>query len=332
MMDVNFAEMVLPLLIALAIGGFIYILLLPLLSGERKSNKRIKRIKRGGVTQDVKARAKAESGHQARRMQVQDTIKELEAQQKAKTNVTMRMRLERAGLNMTPNGFYLMSVLSALFVLFFIILTGFPLYIAIAAGAAAGFGAPRWLLNYLSKRRQKKFTEEFANAIDIIVRGVRSGLPLNDCLKIIAAEAQEPVKTEFIEVVEQLRIGLTISDALEKMYHRMPLEEVNFFGIVISIQQQAGGNLAEALGNLSGVLRDRKKLRGKIQAFSAEAKSSAAIIAALPFIVMLLVYMTTPDYISILWTHDTGQVLLGGCAVWMMMGVFIMAKMINFDY
>ena len=331
MFDAEILQALIPVMIAFAAGGVVYVLIYPFLTGEVKGSKRVKTVAKGRSISNSNVRNMVDSGN-ARRMQVQDTLKELEAKQKEKSTVTMRMRLERAGLNITPKTFYIFSVIFAVGVVATLFLTGSPVYIAAAAGAAAGLGMPRWILGFLAGRRQKKFVEEFANAIDIIVRGVKSGLPLNDCLKIIAAEAQEPVRTEFMELVEQIRIGIPVAQALEKMYQRIPIEEVNFFTIVIAIQQKAGGNLAEALSNLSGVLRDRKKLKGKIAAFSAEAKSSAGIIAALPAVVMLMVYMTTPKYIVILWTNETGQLMLAACGCWMFIGVLVMAKMINFDY
>jgi tight adherence protein B len=125
---------------------------------------------------------------------------------------------------------------------------------------------------------------------------------------------------------------MPIGDACGKLYDRMPLPEANFFGIVISIQQKAGGNLSEALGNLSRVLRDRKKMKAKIQAMSMEAKASATIIGALPACVGALVYLTSPDYISLLWSTDLGRMMMAGCAMWMSLGVFVMKQMINFDF
>jgi tight adherence protein B len=197
---------------------------------------------------------------------------------------------------------------------------------------AGGFGVPRWLLSYLKKRRETKFLHNFPDAVDVIVRGVKAGLPLGDCLRIIASEAPEPVKSEFQTVVESQTVGISMGDACAKLYERMPLPEANFFGIVVSIQQRAGGNLSEALGNLSRVLRDRKKMKAKIQAMSMEAKASAAIIAALPIAVMTLVYITSPQYIELLWTHPTGRFMLACCAAWMSIGVMVMRKMINFDF
>jgi tight adherence protein B len=204
--------------------------------------------------------------------------------------------------------------------------------IALLAAFACAFGLPRWLLNRSIKKRQAKFLSEFANAIDIIVRGIKSGLPLFDCLQVIAAEVPEPVRSEFVDLVEQIKVGVPLSRAFDRMYDRMPVQEVNFFAIVVSIQAQTGGNLAEALSNLSGVLRERYRLQAKVKAFSAEAKASAVIIGALPPLVMIALYFTSPNYISSLWTEPIGKVLLAASAVWMMIGVLVMRKMVNFDY
>jgi tight adherence protein B len=149
---------------------------------------------------------------------------------------------------------------------------------------------------------------------------------------VVAADSPEPLKTEFLAIIETQTIGMPLGEACARLYERMPLPEANFFGIVVAIQQKSGGNLSEALGNLSKVLRDRKKMADKIQAMSMEAKASAGIIASLPPCVMFFVYITTPDYISMLWTHPTGQLMMVGCAIWMTIGVLVMKKMINFDF
>ena len=178
----------------------------------------------------------------------------------------------------------------------------------------------------------RRFLHIFPDAIDVIVRGVKAGLPLGDCLKIIAEESQEPVKSEFASIVDTQAIGLPLGEACIKLHESIPLPEANFFGIVISIQQKAGGNLSEALGNLSRVLRDRKKMKGKIQAMSMEAKASASIIGCLPIAVGALVYLTSPDYIELLWKADLGRMMMAGCAMWMGIGIFVMKQMINFDF
>ena len=168
--------------------------------------------------------------------------------------------------------------------------------------------------------------------MDVIVRGIKAGLPLLDCIKMIVSEAPEPIKTEFRLILETQAVGMLLGEACGKLYERTPLPEANFFGIVVAIQQRSGGNLSEALGNLSKVLRDRKKMKAKIQSMSQEAKASAGIIGALPIAVMTLVYLTSPNYISLLFTNSVGHIMLAGSAIWMVMGVLVMKKMINFDF
>jgi tight adherence protein B len=211
-------------------------------------------------------------------------------------------------------------------------LMGIGILPALGIAFAAGGGLPFWSLSFLKKRREAKFLAAFPDAVDVIVRGIKAGLPLLDSLKLIAAEAGEPVRSEFRSIIETQTVGIPIGEACLKLYERMPVPEANFFGIVISIQQRAGGNLSEALGNLSRVLRDRKKMKAKIQAMSMEAKASAGIIGALPLAVMALVYMTSPQYMSLLWTEPFGRMMLAACAVWMSCGVFVMRRMINFDF
>ena len=205
---------------------------------------------------------------------------------------------------------------------------------AAGIGFVGAFGLPRWLLSFFKKRRESKFLNAFPDAVDIVVRGVKAGLPLLDCMKMITVEAPEPLKSEFRAIIETQAIGIPLGEACGKLYERMQVPEANFFGIVIAIQQKAGGNLAEALGNLSRVLRDRKKMKGKIQAMSQEAKASASIIGALPVAVMTLVWVTSPQYINLLFTEPLGNVMLVGSVMWMSMsmGILVMKKMINFDF
>ena len=269
-----------------------------------------------------------------RRKAVADTLKDLDERQKSQTKVSLRVKLERAGLPISVQAFWIASAVCGVLCVVGLILGLPPVHPSayVAVGFIGVFGLPRWIVSKLTARRQAKFLDEFANAIDVIVRGVKSGLPLNECLGIIARESPSPVKEEFRELVEQQRVGITLSDAFDRMISRLPLAEVKFFAIVISIQQQAGGNLSEALGNLSGVLRDRKGMAAKVAALSAEAKASAAVLGSLPFIVAILVYLSSPKYISLLWTTKTGGfVVLCGLA-WMCIGLLVMKKMINFKY
>ena len=195
-----------------------------------------------------------------------------------------------------------------------------------------GLGLPRWVVGFLGKRRMKKFSGEFANAVDIIVRGIKSGLPVHDTLKIIGRESPAPLGPEFQRLVENIGVGLTLEQALEKMYERMPTPELRFFTIVIAIQAKTGGNLAEALGNLSAVLRSRKLMSEKIKALSSEATASAGIIGSLPPAVMAMVMVTTPAYMMLMFTDMRGQIMLMGSALWMAAGIFTMKKMINFKF
>ena len=320
------------LLAAISIGTVVYLLVHPYLSGERRTDKRIQ-----GVTENKATRIASKSQADAalnRRRQVSETLQELEAREKAREKTTMRLRLQRAGLEITPRAFWIASASCGLLVALCIWLSApnLPIIVPLLGAFVGAFGVPRWFVARLTKRRQTKFIDEFANAIDVIVRGVKSGLPLPECLGIIARESPQPVAGEFTDLVEQQRVGVPLGEAFERMMMRMPLPEVRFFAIVIAIQAQAGGNLSEALGNLSGVLRDRKRLQAKVRALSAEAKASAAVLGALPFIVMILVYITTPAYISLLWTTRFGQFLLACAGVWMTGGVLVMRKMINFKY
>jgi len=308
------------------ISVFVY----PILSGERKAERRQESFVRSEPAARVAAATRA--GPKVRRDQIEETLKELEVRQKKQKNLPLAMRISQAGLNWSKRQYILISVGigAALFVAIFLV--GGGLLAATGAGFAGGFGMPRWLLSFLKKRRENKFLHNFPDAVDVIVRGVKAGLPLGDCLRIIASESQEPVRSEFKTIVEAQTVGISMGDACAKLFERMPLPEANFFGIVVLIQQRAGGNLSEALGNLSRVLRDRKKMKAKIQAMSMEAKASAVIIAALPFCVMILVYISSPNYIELLWTHPTGRLMMACSAAWMSVGVFVMKKMINFDF
>jgi tight adherence protein B len=314
------------LMVAIAMGGVVWVFVYPLLSGERKTEQRMASVAR---TEPMPQRT-ARSGQRSRREQVEGSLKQLEARKK--TRVPLSVRLAQAGLSWSPRRFLVISGAMGFAVFLIGMLMGIGILPALGIAFAAGGGLPFWSLSFLKKRREAKFLQAFPDAVDVIVRGIKAGLPLLDSLKLIAAEAQEPVRGEFRSIIETQMIGIPIGEACLKLYEHMPVPEANFFGIVISIQQRAGGNLSEALGNLSRVLRDRKKMKAKIQAMSMEAKASAAIIGALPLAVMMLVYITSPQYISLLWTEPFGRMMLAASAVWMSCGIFVMRRMINFDF
>ena len=314
-------------LASLAVGGVAWVFLYPILSGERQAETRMANVAKA----EPQARA-ARGSQKSRRDVIENTLKEFDERHKKSKGVPLSVRLAQAGFSWSKRQFFLVSAAIGAAMFLLGLITGSGLIVSIVLGAAGALGLPRWLLSFMKKRRETKFLNAFPDSVDIIVRGVKAGLPLLDCLKMITVEAPEPVKSEFRAIVETQAIGMPLGEACGKLYEQMPVPEANFFGIVISIQQRAGGNLAEALGNLSRVLRDRKKMKAKIQAMSQEAKASAAIIGALPIAVMTLVYITSPNYISLLWTEPLGRVMLACSVVWMSMGVMVMKKMINFDF
>ena len=314
-------------LAATAIGGLAWVFLYPLLSGERKAENR-----RASIAKPEPSARSVDKNQRSRREQVEGSLKDLEARRQKEKKLPLSSRLTQAGLSWSTRKFMIVSGVLAAVSFVLAMLFGGGLLAALGLAFAAGVGLPRWTLNFLKKRREKNFLRALPDAVDVIVRGIKAGLPLFDSIKVVAADAPEPLKSEFMAIIETQAIGMPLGEACARLFERMPVPEANFFGIVISIQQKSGGNLSEALGNLSKVLRDRKKMAEKIQAMSMEAKSSAAIIGALPPVVMLLVYLSSPDYITLLWTHPTGQLMLVGCVLWMSTGIFVMKKMINFDF
>jgi len=314
-------------LAAVAIGGVAYVFLYPILSGEKKAEQRV-----ASVARAEPIARKTRGPQKSRRDTIENTLKEVEERNRKHRSPPLATRITQAGLTWSKQTFFIISGAIGVGMFFLGLFANAGLLPAAGLGFAGAFGLPRWLLGYLKKRREQKFLNGFPDAVDIIVRGVKAGLPLLDCIKMITIDAQEPVRSEFRAILETQAIGMPLGEACGKLYERMPVPEANFFGIVIAIQQKAGGNLSEALGNLSRVLRDRKKMKAKIQAMSQEAKASAAIIGALPIAVMTLVWITSPSYINLLFTEQLGNIMLAGSAIWMAMGVVVMKKMINFDF
>lgn len=295
------------------------------------SNKRVKAV--ASSTKVDRRKQAVDVATLKRKQSMQDALKELAASEKQsrQRRFSVKGQIAQAGINLTPAMFWIYSGVAAVV----LGVVGFFVYKWI--GAAMCFfigllGLPRWVLGFMVSSRQKKFGLQLADAIDIIVRGVKSGLPLGQCLRIIATESPEPLRAEFQALCDAQAMGVPLETSLQRMYDRMPLPEVNFFAIVLVIQQKTGGNLSESLGNLSSVLRARKLMAEKVKALSAEAKASAMIIGALPVVVMGMVWFTRPDYISILFTDPVGNLILMGCATMMSVGTFVMHKMVNFKF
>lgn len=321
--------------ISFLICAIVFMLLMPRFAAEGV-NSRIQNATTSR-TKKVAARNAADIAN-SRKKVVTETLKELESRRQKTEKRSLRARLAQAGLDIEPKTYWMVS--AGCGVAFGCVVfasvpasirhLAFPL--ALIAGFVGGFGFPGWVLTYLIKRRQNLFLSNLANAIDVVVRGIKTGLPLNECLGIIARESPEPIASEFKEVVDQQRVGVTLGEALERLVVRMPLPEVKFLAIVISIQQSAGGNLSEALGNLSQVLRDRFGLKLKVKALSAEALASAGVLGSLPPAVVIMLSLSSPGYLRPLWETQTGNMLIGIGAIWMSMGILMMKKMINFKY
>jgi tight adherence protein B len=330
----NISDLAFVIMVAVAVGGLLLAILYPMFAGTAAS-KRVDAIAAGAKSSPQKSSLRSrflEDAKDQRRKQIQDSLKQVEDRERVrKKRLTLRALISQSGLDITTRAFWFASFVCGVVFAIVPFILGTPWFISVASGFVGMLGFPRWFLGYLRTRRQNVFLNDFADAIDVMVRGLKAGLPVTDAMKVIAAESGPPVGPEFQEIVEGQRVGITIDQGVERMVDRMPLAEVNFLAIVMAIQSKTGGNLSEALGNLSKVLRDRKRMKQKIRAVSQEAKSSAAIIGSLPFLIMGALTVLNPEYLNPMFDTKTGNMLLIGSGTWMMTGVLVMRKMINFE-
>ena len=323
------------LLILAGVLGFVMIAGLGMVfaGGDQSNTRAVKRaqaLTTVGRAEKRRAKIAANDPGQRRKLLLKN-LKEQDLRQR-KASLSLTGRLQQAGLEMTVPQFWIASAVVGAVVFGILLVARPPWFVLAGVPFAAAFGLPRWIVSFLAKRRMKAFTSHFADAIDIIVRGVKSGLPVNDCLRIIAKESPAPLGPEFHRLVENLSMGVSMDQGLEKAYERIPTSELRFFTIVLAIQQKTGGNLAEALANLSSVLRARRLMREKIKAMSSEAVASAMIIGCLPPGVVTLITITAPSYMAVMFTDSRGHMMLMGGVIWMSLGVFVMRKMINFKF
>ena len=311
----------------LAIAGFGFALAGPS-PGQARATKRTQAIL-GRDTREAKTLRGAGGAPDQRRKQIAESLKEQDRQQR-KASLSLKARLQQAGLATTVRTFWIISGALGGVVFLVTLMLGQPGLLGLGLGFAAGAGLPRWVVGMLAARRMKKFIEAFPDAMDIIVRGIKSGLPVNDSLRVIGMEAPEPLAAEFRYLTENTGMGVAIDQAIDRMYERMPAQEVRFFGIVLSIQQKSGGNLAEALGNLSTVIRARKLMGEKIKALSGEAVASAFIIGSLPPAVVVMISLMAPDYMAPLFVDPRGHLILAGGVFLMGLGIWVMRRMISF--
>ncbi|WP_306002412.1 type II secretion system F family protein [Brevundimonas sp. C43] len=314
----------------ITIGGLGWVFV----GGDDSSAQAVKRAQSLGEPKKSAAiarKAAAANTPEARRKQILLQLQDADRRER-KARTTLASRLKQAGLSLSVTTFYIISAVVGLVTGLGALIFGLPILVVIGIALIFGLGLPRWIVGFLGKSRMKKFSLEFPNAVDVIVRGIKSGLPVHECFKIIARESPAPLGPEFQTLVEGLGVGLTLEQALEKMYGRMPTSELRFFTIVIAIQQKTGGNLAEALTNLSTVLRARRMMGEKIKALSSEALASAGIIASLPPAVMTMVMFTTPGYMMPLFNDFRGNFMLLMAVGLMATGVFVMKRMISFKF
>lgn len=270
-----------------------------------------------------------EIGENERRQAIQQRLKEVERARASGRKFNLSHEIAKAGLKLGRREFYLgaIAVGAALGGPLYLLVSSFLGILGFMVGASL---LPRFLLSFLIARRLKRFTMLFADAIDVIVRGVRSGLPLAETMAVISHELPDPIGQEFRLVTEGTRLGMTMEESLSRMSQRVPVPEVQFFAVVIGIQQQTGGNLADTLAKLSDLLRARKRMRDKVQAMSSEAKASASIIGSLPVAVGGILALVAPDYIRLLFSTGIGNFIIVAALFWMSIGIMVMRGMINF--
>ncbi|MBC7492283.1 MAG: type II secretion system F family protein, partial [Novosphingobium sp.] len=243
----------------------------------------------------------------------------------------LRKRLDQTGKNISLGKYAMISCGILTVVAGLLLMKGAPILLALCFGLFVGLGLPHFVVGKMILKGLKKFNANFPDAIELMVRGLRSGLPITETLQIVAQEIPGPVGVEFRAVSDRMKIGRTMDAALQETADRLGTAEFQFFVITLAIQRETGGNLAETLSNLADVLRKRTQMRLKIRAMSSESKASAYIVGSLPFIVFTLVYMINPTYMANFFVDQRLIVAGIGGLVWMGIGVFIMAKMVNFE-
>ncbi len=245
----------------------------------------------------------------------------------------MRAKLARTGFDISLGKYLIANVVVAVVFggLFLMMSTVLPAAAAVLLGLLLGAAVPYLTVKFLIGRRRNKFIHNFPEAIDLMVRGLKSGLPVTETIKVVGEESQDPISTEFSSITDSVRFGKKLDEALWEVSERLDMQEFNFFTVTLSIQSETGGNLAETLENLSDVLRGRRQMKLKIKALSAEPKSSAYIIGSLPFIMLGLIFALNPDYIMQLFTDPRGNIALAVAGLWFLIGIAAMWKMVRFE-
>jgi tight adherence protein B len=308
----------------LALGYFAF-------SGPSSSKAQLRRLEsvreRHSKSNEVAAQAQLKRILQSRTQTKMDNF----AQRFIPKPALLRRRLQQTGRGWTLGQYASASLGLTLLVSLALFLRGMPILLALFVGLFVGIGLPHYVIGKLILRRVGRFNARFPDALELMVRGLRSGLPITETMGVVADELPGPISEEFRAVTDKMKIGRTMEAALQESADRMGTPEMQFFVITLAIQRETGGNLAETLANLADVLRKRAQMKLKIRAMSSESKASAWIVGSLPFIVFILVWWISPDYMGHFFTDQRLIIAGGGGMVWMGVGVFIMAKMVNFE-
>lgn len=243
----------------------------------------------------------------------------------------IQMRLAKAGMDIELSRYAAICGAIAVAVMVFLLVAGFPAPMSLALSVIAGFGLPHFFVSRRITSRIDRFTKQFPEAIDLMVRGLKSGLPVNECIANVGQELSAPAGVEFRKITDGMRLGKQLEDVLWETADRLDTADFKFFVISLVVQRETGGNLGETLSNLSGILRQRQAMKLKIRAMSSEAKASAWIVGVLPFVMLGLIMVLNYDYGIVLFTHPTAIMASIGALIWMGLGMLVMAKMIKFE-
>jgi tight adherence protein B len=307
-----------------AVGFIVYMQLQPDFGVNSTASARVKAITKSPVIENRRRRRM--TADERRRQMIADGLRQVERGRTADPK-SLDILIDQAGLTWSNRLFWTYSiVVGALLGMVATFVTSNP-YIGLMMVAIGSYFPVRFYVRRVRKKRLQKFVDELPNALDMLVRGVKAGLHMTECFRSIARESKEPVRSEFQRVVEAQAIGITIADAIGRMADRVPTPETNFLAISVALQATSGGRLSEALENLSKTLRERKAMYGEIEAMSMEAKSSTAIIGAMPFLFIIGIHFTEPNYIMPLFQTTMGIVTILGAGTWMAIGLFIITKM-----
>jgi tight adherence protein B len=314
------------LLLVVSIAG------MAMMQASNKKKERTLAVIKGTTSSETKVDEK--DLQNKRRAEIAKKLKEAEDEEaggdKKKKSTPISLLLVQAGLSITPNQYWMYSIVLAMFTLIITSVMGMNPVAIIMLGITALLGVPRFVVRHITKRRQKKFLEEFSDALEAMVRLLKAGMPVSEAIAMAAKEYEGPVGEEMSRIYDAQKIGVSLPDAATEAARRMPLTEMQMFATGVTIQAQTGASLSEVFLNLAGVIRARFRLKRKVAALSAEAKASAMIIGCLPILVGSGLYFINKEYIMVLFTTTVGNVLLGFGIIWMGIGIFIMKAMINF--